>query len=148
MNWKGWKVWVEFKILRCQRKRMYKILGSHFSYFDIKYVTFKGPDWVKGTKVLVPTFDCEMYWKTIKPRSHEIADLAIFFFFLLHWLCLFIYSNNSKTFTKSQDISNCFTETDGFALKRRTDDLLLFNHWRVLILFFPTKLVTKYVKNI
>ena len=40
---------------------MYKILGSYFSYFDIKYMTFKGPDCVKRTKVLVPTFDCEMY---------------------------------------------------------------------------------------
>ena len=104
---------------------MYKTLGSHFSYFDIKYMKFKGPDWIRGTKVFVATFDCEMYWKTIKPRSHEIADLANIFFFLVHWLCLFIYSNNSKTFTKSQDISNCFTETDGFAWKR-TEDLLLF----------------------
>lgn len=63
---------------------MYKTLGSYFSYFDIKYMKFKGPDWIKGTKVFVPTFDCEMYGKTIKPRSHEIADLAIMVIFLLH----------------------------------------------------------------
>ena len=40
---------------------MYKTVGSHFSYFDIKYMKFKGPDWIRGTKVFVPTFDCEMY---------------------------------------------------------------------------------------
>lgn len=60
---------------------MYKTWGSHFSYSDIKRMEFKCPDWIRGTKVLGQTFNCEVYWKTIKPRSYKIADLAIVFFY-------------------------------------------------------------------
>lgn len=75
---------------KMSKKNNVQTLGSHFSYFDNKYMTFKGPDWIKGTKLLVPTFDCEMYWKTIKQRSHETADLAIMFFFFYFADCVYL----------------------------------------------------------
>ena len=103
---------------------MYKTLGSHFSYFDIKYMKFKGPDWIRGTKFFVATFDCEMYWKTIKQRSHKIADLAIIFFFYFTD-CVYLSTATTAKLSLNPKIFLIVSQTDGFAWKR-TEDLLLF----------------------
>lgn len=122
---------------KMSKKNNVQTLGSHFSYFDNKYMTFEGQTGLRD-KTFSTNFWLWKCWKTIKTKiPWNSWSSNHVFLFLLRWLCLFIYSNNSKTFTKSQDISNCFHRNRWLHKEKNKKDLLLFNHWRILILFFP-----------
>lgn len=107
----------------------HKILGARL---DQRNKTFRTNFWV--CNVLKESH-------TKIPLNNSLPNNHIFFYF-----SVFIYlKQQPQKFYLFLIISQKWMD---FIEKRRTESLLLFNPWRILILFFPTKLVNKHEKYI